>query len=694
MKKKILALLLIFIILIASGVIYLNKVILPTKIQSLIVSALKQKTAKDVSLGSLQFSIFKGLVLRELKVYDDKKTLLNIKEASCTFLIFPIFKKQLIIPGVGIKGAQIFIHRRSDGTFNIADLFAAKETSAPKPGFNILARKIKITDSRVQFQDDALIPAFTKDFDVKKAILSLSLPADVKFQLLVSAPLEIKASGVYHILKEQFSARLELNNLSPQEFRAYYSNAGLKFTGGTVDALVNLNFQGKLITSDITAKAKALGVSKDKISITLNSPAQAKLSYNTGNKELMYSATMDIAGAPDLLMGDVGRLSGIAGRLELNPGQVKWTDLSFKYQDIAYKTSGTLANFASPGVELKLTSQDLNLDSRFNFKDNLVNFPKLYGHYARSLFALTGVINTGDADNLNARINGEIRLNLEDLKLKAINPKGIARIKLNLSGKLKDIKSCFIDADISGSVISLYGLKTREFSLKYKQGNGLASIAPMRISLYGGRIDASAKMNIASPDLPYWVEASMQGVKIEELKLDTEAKKTDIAGIIQAEVKLNGFRGDTSRLGGAGKILINKGRLWELNLFKGLGKIIFISDFANIVFKEGSADFMLENKYITSDNIILKSDLADLTGVCKIGLDGTIESSIDVEILNEFIPLSGTFKDVATAIVGKSGKFGTIKITGTLKEPKYKFSADVVNILNNLKNAIFENIQR
>jgi len=694
MKKKIFALLLIFIILITSVVIYLNKDFLPTKIQSLIIITLKQKTGKDTSLGSLQFSIFKGLVLRDLKVYDDKKTLLSVKELTCSFLIFPIFQKQLIIPGVSIKDAQIFIHRRSDGTFNVADLFASKETPASKAGFNILLRKIKITNSRIQFQDDAVTPAFTKNLDIKKAILSLSLPADVKFQLLISAPLQIKANGVYHILKEQFSARVELDNLSPQEFTAYYSHTGLKFTGGAIDAVANLNFKDQLVTSDITAKAKALGVSKDKISITLNSPVQAKLSYNTKNKELVYSLILDIAGSPDLVIGDMGRLSGISGRLELNPRQVKWTDLSFKYQDIPYKTSGVLTDFSSPKVELKLASQDLTLDSRFSFKDKQVSIPKLYGHYAQSLFALAGVIDTADVDNLNAKINGEVKLNLEDLKLKAIKPSGIARIKLTLSGKLKDIKSCFIDADISGSVISLYGLKTRKFFLNYKQGNGLASIPLAHISLYGGGIDASARMNIDSKDLPYWVEASMQGVKIEQLKLDTGAKKTDISGTIQGEVKLNGFWGDASKLGGAGRILITEGKLWELNLFKGFGKLLFAEDLANIVFEQGSADFIIQNKYITSDNIALKSNLANLTGSCKIGFDGSLESSVNVEVSSESVPLTGTFKDVTTAIIGQSGRFGTLKITGTLKEPKYKFSADVVNILDTLKNIILENIQR
>ncbi len=208
----------------------------------------------------------------------------------------------------------------------------------------------------------------------------------------------------------------------------------------------------------------------------------------------------------------------------------------------------------------------------------------------------------------------------------------------------------------------------------------------MHSSLYHATMKPIAKMNMNSANLPYWVTVDIQGVKLEKRKLDTTAKEKDIAGTIRVQVKVNGFSNDLSRLNGAGNIFITDGKLWQLNLFKGLGSLLFARDFASIIFSEGSCGFSISDKYIFSDNLKLKSNIADLSGSLKIGFDNSINASLDVKILDEMVPLSGTFKDITTAIIGQSGRFGVIKISGTLKEPKYKFQAAVVDIIKGLKD--------
>jgi hypothetical protein len=72
--------------------------------------------------------------------------------------------------------------------------------------------------------------------------------------------------------------------------------------------------------------------------------------------------------------------------------------------------------------------------------------------------------------------------------------------------------------------------------------------------------------------------------------------------------------------------------------------------------------------------------------------DSSIDAQLNVEVLDENVPLTGTFKDITTAIVGKAGRFGVIKISGTLKEPKYKFktAVAVTDIIKGLKDILLE----
>jgi len=53
------------------------------------------------------------------------------------------------------------------------------------------------------------------------------------------------------------------------------------------------------------------------------------------------------------------------------------------------------------------------------------------------------------------------------------------------------------------------------------------------------------------------------------------------------------------------------------------------------------------------------------------------------------IPLSGTLKDVTTAIMGQAGKMGVIKLSGWLKEPKYSFKPAVTDIIKGITDAFF-----
>src|SRR3989338_11358206 len=112
-----LLLVLLFLIAIgAAGLFYLNKVVLPIKIKSLIIRNLENYTRKKVSLESVQFSLRKGLILENLALSDGQKTLISVKESSCVLLILHIFKeKKIIIPLIKLRQPRIFLNRREIG---------------------------------------------------------------------------------------------------------------------------------------------------------------------------------------------------------------------------------------------------------------------------------------------------------------------------------------------------------------------------------------------------------------------------------------------------------------------------------------------------------------------------------------------------------------------------------------------------
>ncbi|MCX5709981.1 MAG: DUF748 domain-containing protein [Candidatus Omnitrophica bacterium] len=776
MKKIIIFSILAVVIISAAGIIYLNNVILPTKVKSWIISSIADQTQKKVTLDSVSINILRGLTLRNLTIYDDNKAVISVKEAYCGFFIIPIFQKRLIIPFVDIRSPAVFLERLPDNSFNLQKLIVppkAEKSNTKDSGFNVSVYKISVTNANIYFQDDTFAQPFKKEFRKINLALNLSLPASVKFKLAGSAYPQpgavFKASGEYKIPTQEFSAKIDINDFSPAEIEPYYRSSGLTIPKGKISADLGLQYRdkqlvysGKLQISDCRLEglqfAKVIdnisgdvafdnaGLSSQNLSATLaNLPFQAKVKLEdyANPKFTINIPYLDLKNLPVLLNYEFGfippghsqgtanfamdarRLPGtdkweikgyvdiadalismdklpwplekLNGRLNFYPGLMEWEGLAFNINAVNYKCTGSWSDFKAPHVKLSLVSKELKLDTDFTVNGKLIDFKEFSGGYLNSTFSASGRLNTQNPKSAFADISGKVDADLEDLKtifkkdrekLDKAALKGRAQADFILNGRLDDMKNCALQAKVVSPMISAYGLKSENLSFDYAQYDGAGSITSINMPFYGGSIRGTAGMNFSSPDFPYRLDLNIDKVRIEQLKTDTPLRKEDIAGSIRSNIKLAGVLNDISRLTGSGDIVIKEGKLWELNLLKGMGKLLFVRDFTSIVFKEGSCSFFVGDRSISTENLALKSDIADLDGKVRIGFDSTINARLNVRILSDSVPLTGTFKDIATAIIGTAERFGVIKITGTIKEPKHSFEPAVGDILKSLTDAI------
>jgi hypothetical protein len=700
--KKIILIFFILFLFIGIGIIYLNKVFLPIKISSLIIKTIEESIQKKVALQSVQFNIFRGLVLRDLIIYDDTNTIISLKEGSCSFFILPIFKKRIIIPSIRLKSLAIFLERRKDNTFNLEDLFfRSAQNNKGSAGFMVIFNRVSIREARMIFKDNTFLEPFIKNIENINLDLYLSLPNNVKFNLkseVEAVPvIRLSACGEFIILRKQLISEISIQDFSPREFALYYQNLGLAINQGLMDSLINLRLKDDILNLDMAVNGKNLFVSKQNLKAQLNLGTKVNLKYSLKEKQTGLSGAIDVLNANLKLERITQTFEDIRGRIEFNRYGIKWPDLKFKYSGLGYKTQGRLTNLERPNIQLGLYSKDLFINSNFLVDEKLIKLSKFSGRYLNSKFSCFGDIDTTDLADSETNLSGRLNIDLKDIKvhlkkfreeLDEIKPQGLMDVEFNLKGYINDIKSCAIQARASSSSLSIFGLKAQELRLNYNQINGIMDI-PINLDLYDGRIEANAKMNLNSENLPFWLNADIQSIKIEKLKFDTPLKDKDIKGTLSAQMKINGFSNDISKLSGTGKIFITDGNLWQLNLFKGLGSVLFVKDyFFNIIFNEGSCSFYIQDNYIFTNDLQLKSNVSDLIGQAKVGFDGSIDASLNVHILDEGVPLTGTFKDITTAIIGEAGRFGVIRISGTLREPRYKFQPAVVDIIKGLKDIL------
>ncbi|MDP2044219.1 MAG: DUF3971 domain-containing protein, partial [Candidatus Omnitrophota bacterium] len=373
--KKIVIISIIILVILFSGVIYLNQVILPVKIKSLIINTIEKQIGRDVTLKSLEFNIFKGLVLRDLVISDSQQVILSTREASCAILIWPIFKKQVIIPWINFKAPYIFLERRPDKSFNLQDIFAAPGAAAKKSDFSVSVYKVSVSSGNIVFQDNALPIKFKKELKNIQLSLWLGLPVSVKFnfkgEIPDNPPVLINAWGEYKILNQELAGNIKVKNFPPGEFRAYYSGLVPGLISGLVDAQGQINFKNRLLHTEIAAQSNSLVLAKDKLKVGLNFGLQTKADYNLETKKLSFNGDCDVRQANISGLEPLGDLNNIYGKFVFNERSLVADNLKAELLGMPLELNLEIKDFSAPLLNIN-TDLDLKYltavaKEKFNF---------------------------------------------------------------------------------------------------------------------------------------------------------------------------------------------------------------------------------------------------------------------------------------------------------------------------------------
>lgn len=371
----------------------------------------------------------------------------------------------------------------------------------------------------------------------------------------------------------------------------------------------------------------------------------------------------------------------IRGEVSFTPQKIEWKELRLYYRGMAFNTSGDVTDFSSPVVGLKAVSNELSFETRFRMDGLRLALDRLQGRYIDSLFGMTGALDITDPAGVVADVRGSLDLDLKDLRaamkespgVRKMKPAGRLKAEFALAGNTKDFFSCAFHAKAKGARLSLYGARLSGASMDYLQKGGLGEVKTFSARCYGGAVDANGKINWLAKAQPYSFSVKAQDVMLELIKADTGFRDADVSGDIKAYINFTGYFKDVTRLSGMGRLTITDGRLWELNLFKGLGRSVFTSDFSSIVFSEGSCDFKIAGQTFFADSIDLRGDLMRLSGSGMIGFDKTIGGVLRPEI-NENAMWPGTQRNIAMAVQNNTA----IEISGDLKNPRFRTRTDVV----------------
>lgn len=383
----------------------------------------------------------------------------------------------------------------------------------------------------------------------------------------------------------------------------------------------------------------------------------------------------------------------VTGEAHIEPQRLTWSEVRLSYRDTAYTVKGVLTNFDSPGVVLDASSKDLAFTSSFNMSGPVITLTELKGRYLHSTFSVTGTLDIADQTNIVTDVRGSVDLHLKDVRAAGSRSPGVRKMKpagrilaeFALAGGMKDLACCALHAKVKSPYLSVYGARMSDVALDYLQERGVGQVKSLNARCYGGVLKATAKIDYRSRAQPFSLVVDAQDIMLERLKADTGFRGADVSGDLKVYANLNGYFKDFSRLSGLGRITIVDGKLWELNLFKGIGTAIFTSDFKNVIFSEGSCDFKIADQNFYADSLELKGELLRLSGLGRLGFDKSVEVLMRPQITDEAMDLAtDTQRGIAIAV-----QDGTeIEITGSLQHPAFKMHTDAATVIGGVAGAL------
>ena len=141
---------------------------------------------------------------------------------------------------------------------------------------------------------------------------------------------------------------------------------------------------------------------------------------------------------------------------------------------------------------------------------------------------------------------------------------------------------------------------------------------------------------------------------------------------------------------GKAQVKIAQGNLWELNLLKGLGRLLFPASFKRIVFKQASGNFEIKQSKVATDNLQFNSDQLQLAADGNFDFAGNLDFNVIANFSEELQNKeSQNLKQLISSFLTQAQQFIAVKVTGTFKQPNYKIvprTEPVENLFQDLIN--------
>ncbi|MEL0629226.1 AsmA family protein [Psychromonas aquatilis] len=720
------------------AVIVVIMVIDPNDYKQQIQDQVKQQTNRDLVItGDLGWSLYPllGFKSGELTLSNtadfEEKTLLNVKEASVSIDLLPLFSSELQIGEIILDGVEFNFITNKDGQTNLDNLQAENETEATAE---------TTTEESVKEEEPATTTS--EKVDLSKFVLSGINISNAEINIIdhqtsASQQITLKSLLLNEFAlgkKAHFSLTTALKNDQLQADVSVESDIFVDTQLTTID-LTNLTIESKILADALSGS-------------TLNTTFTSGVKYQLEDKQLDIKAiTLNNSFSGEFLDGTVYVNSSDINIQNLNQVSLGKLTLTSSLTGSALQNNKLETNLES-NLAMNIEKQTATIDTfevknkvsgdaqgdiNISFKELTVTDFKnilIKQFEMASQLTLSAIGDEQIVGTVNSDISYDLaqqKLNLTSLKTKindiqldgqiSVVQKAIPEIRYSLQGNVWDLNPYLADTgsekqdqeqvetadnsasessaepdlsilkelDIKGD-LTIAGLVYEDINVgkitnNLTVNNGRAMVKPLTVNLYDGTVNVNGWVDESAAKNQYQATINASNIVLMQLLKDL-AQVDLLSGTANLNVTANGqgLAADKLKQGvnATGDFKIVNGELYGINIpyeirvikAKIKGETIEPDKLVKKTdFASLTGDFTVKEGVATNQKLTMLSPVIRLDGN---GAANLIQESIDYKL--GITPLSK--EDESTSYADLSGISIPLRIKGTFDQPSFTLDTE------------------
>ncbi|MBI4436566.1 MAG: hypothetical protein HY590_04055, partial [Candidatus Omnitrophica bacterium] len=382
-------------------------------------------------------------------------------------------------------------------------------------------------------------------------------------------------------------------------------------------------------------------------------------------------------------------VESIDGKFSFDNKAVGWKGVTGNYAGNSFMLDGSFQPGDTPQIGIDLTTKAFELSSRFTLQGKDLRPFTLSQRTSRSAFTLQGEILNYDAPIL--KVSGEWKGTVEELqklpflKTKAFpgtNLEGRLITQFSLSGPKDRVPDITVEGRLSSDLLTWKKWRFKNLSTRYTYAQNTLGLSQFSSEVSQGRLLGKATV-LFSDKRPYKVAMEARGVQLSEViqmwTPDQKQFRGHLSGMFQGE----GNFSQPKEVTGEGWVKIEEGDLFQIPILGGLKPVLrpiigtlYPQLDTMITFQEAQAHYTLQNQSVSTDDLTLKGDRANLYGEGHVGFDQSLDFRVGVQFTDpEILQRPTDLSRLKNILISDTGMLaGEVRVTGTLAEPHYKYS--------------------